>query len=61
MTSHAHSATTFLSDYEVPSGGDWTVHRETALVIEGVEGINNISICLFYSPGGNELLLNNYV
>ena len=60
MTSHAHSATTFLSDYEVPSGGDWTVHRETALVIEGVEGID-ISICLFYSPGGNGLLLNNYV
>ena len=56
----AHSATTFLSDYEVPSGGDWTVHREAALVVEGVEGIN-ISNCLFYSPGGNGLLLNNYV
>ena len=41
----AHSATTFLSDYEVPSGGDWTVHREAALVVEGVEGIN-ISNCL---------------
>ena len=56
----AHTATTFLSDYEVPSGGDWTVHREAALVVEGVEGVN-ISNCLFYSPGGNGLLLNNYV
>ena len=56
----AHSATTFLSDYEVPSGGDWTVHREAALVVEGIEGVN-ISNCLFYSPGGNGLLLNNYV
>ena len=56
----AHTATTFLSDYEVPSGGDWAVHREAALVVEGVEGVN-ISNCLFYSPGGNGLLLNNYV
>ena len=56
----AHTATTFLSDYEVPSGGDWTVHREAAVVVEGVEGVN-ISNCLFYSPGGNGLLLNNYV
>ena len=42
----AHSATTFLSDYEVPSGGDWIVHRETALVVEGMKGIN-ISNCCF--------------
>ena len=56
----AHTATTFLLDYEVPSGGDWSVHREAAVVVEGVEGVN-ISNCLFYSPGGNGLLLNNYV
>ena len=56
----AHAATTFLLDYEVPSGGDWAVHREAALVVEGIEGVN-ISNCLFYSPGGNGLLLNNYV
>ena len=56
----AHTATTFLSDYEVPSGGDWAVHREAALVVEGAEGVN-VSNCLFYSPGGNGLLLNNYV
>ena len=56
----AHSAITFLSDYEVPSGGDWTVHREAALVVEGAEGVN-VSNCLFDSPGGNGLLLNNYV
>ena len=56
----AHTATTFLSDYEVPSGGDWAVHREAALVAEGIEGFK-ISNCLFYSPGGNGLLLNNYV
>ena len=56
----AHTATTFLLDYEVPSGGDWTVHREAALVAEGIEGFK-ISNCLFYSPGGNGLLLNNYV
>ena len=56
----AHTATTFLLDYEVPSGGDWTVHREAALVAEGIEGVK-VSNCLFYSPGGNGLLLNNYV
>ena len=44
----------------IPSGGDWAVHREVALVAEGIDGFK-ISNCLFYSPGGNGLLLNNYV
>ena len=56
----AHSATTFLSDYEVPSGGDWTVHRGAAVIVEGAENVS-ISDSFFYSPGGNGLLLNNYV
>ena len=27
----AHSQPTFLADYELPSGGDWTIHRGGAL------------------------------
>ena len=56
----AHSATTYLSSYEVPSGGDWSVHRGAAVFIEGAENIL-IQNCLFDSPGGNGLFLSNYI
>ena len=56
----AYSATTYMSSYEVPSGGDWSVHRGAAIFIEGAEHIL-VQNCLFDSPGGNGLLLSNYV
>jgi hypothetical protein len=32
----AHTRTTFLESYEVPSGGDWSVHRGGAILLEGM-------------------------
>ena len=48
-----------MEPYEVPSGGDWAVHRGAAFVIEGAEDIE-ISQCSFDQPGGNGLLLSDY-
>lgn len=55
-----HSTSTFLSRYEVPSGGDWSTHRGAMLYVEGAEGVI-IEDCLFDGPGGNGLILSNYV
>ena len=56
----AHTAATYLSSYEVPSGGDWSVHRGAAVFIEGAEHVL-VQNCLFDSPGGNGLFLSNYI
>ena len=55
----AHSTTTYMEPYEVPSGGDWAVHRGAAFVVEGAEDIS-ISNCTMDQPGGNGLLLSDY-
>ena len=56
----AHTATTFMERYEVPSGGDWSVHRGASLVLESAEhvGLNSV---YFDQPGGNALLLSKHV
>ena len=51
---------TFLERYEVPSGGDWSIHRGGAVFVEGADGFT-MQQCLFDSPGGNALFLSNYV
>ena len=56
----AHTATTYMSSYEVPSGGDWSVHRGGAVFVEGAENVV-VENCLFDSPGGNGIFLSNYV
>ena len=56
----AHSATTFLESYEVPSGGDWSIHRGGAVFVEQVDGFL-LQNCFFDSPGGNGVFLSNYV
>ena len=56
----AHTQTTFLELYEVPSGGDWAIHRGGAVFAEGVNGLW-IDSCRFDSPGGNGLFLSNYI
>ena len=55
-----HTEPTFLDSYEVPSGGDWAIHRDGAVFVEGVDGVT-VEQCLFDSPGGNGLFLSNYV
>jgi hypothetical protein len=56
----AHTATTFLKRYEVPSGGDWSVYRGGTVFVEGVDGFN-LQGCLFDAVGGNGVFLSGYV
>ena len=51
---------TFLESYEVPSGGDWSIHRGGAVFVEGADGFY-MEKCRFDSPGGNALFLSNYI
>jgi len=55
-----HSASTFLAQYEVPSGGDWAAHRGGMVVVEGAAGVV-VEGCTFDAPGGNGLVLSNYL
>ena len=52
---------TFLDRYEVPSGGDWSVHRGAAVEV----GPNASGVLLrhnlFNSTGGNAVLLSGHV
>ena len=56
----SQTASTYFDYYEVPSGGDWSIHRGGALFVEGVDGFL-LQNCLFDSPGGNGVFLSNYV
>lgn len=51
---------TFLEQYEVPSGGDWSIHRGGALVVEDAEELL-LANCTFSHVGGNAVLLSNHV
>ncbi|KAH9251812.1 hypothetical protein BASA81_010255 [Batrachochytrium salamandrivorans] len=50
---------THMDGHEVPSGGDWTVHRGAAVVFEGAED-SSVYGCQFRFLGGNGLLVSNY-
>ena len=56
----AHTVSTFLRPYGMPSGGGWAIHRGGAIFVEGVDGFL-IQNCLFFSPGGNAVFLSDYV
>ena len=56
----AHTAPTFMEKYEVPSGGDWSLHRNAAVFIDGALNIV-VSGLLFDQPGGNAIMLSNSV
>ncbi len=51
----AHTESTLLDEYEVPSGGDWSTHRGGALFIEGAQNVvidNNLFfsvVCVTFS------------
>ena len=51
---------TYFESHEVPSGGDWAIHRGGAVFVEGVDGFT-MQNCVFDSPGGNGLFLSNYI
>ena len=54
------SATTFMQRYEVPSGGDWSIHRGAAVLIDGAANVS-VTRCAFERLGGNALMLSNDV
>ena len=54
------TATTFLEPYEVPSGGDWSIHRGGAIFVDGAENIMIVNNT-FDQVGGNGVFLSNYV
>ena len=56
----AHAATTFMQRFEIPSGGDWSVHRGASVVLESAERID-LQGLHFDQPGGNGLLLSKHV
>jgi hypothetical protein len=54
------SRITFLEITEVPSGGDWSVHRGGALFVEDAEGLQVVG-CVFNRTGGNAVIFSNHV
>ena len=54
-----HTASTFMRDYEVPSGGDWSVHRGGAVYLEGTR-FTSIKGCTFTQLGGNAVVISDY-
>jgi Right handed beta helix region len=55
----AHTTTTYLKPYEVPSLSDWAIHRGGSVFAEGTRNCS-IEACWFDAPGGNGVFVNNY-
>jgi len=55
----AHADVTYLDKFQVPSSGDFAVHRGGVVTAEGVEGLA-VENCLFRSPGGNGIVVAGY-
>ena len=53
----AHSMPTYLSSYEMPTGGDVSVHRGAAVVIGNTSNCT-ITDATFASVGGNGVLIS---
>ena len=54
-----HSKPTFMDSYEMPSGGDWTIHRGGAVFLDGTEDVV-IDSLIVEQPGGNGIFLSNH-
>ncbi|MGA9042149.1 MAG: right-handed parallel beta-helix repeat-containing protein [Terriglobales bacterium] len=55
----AHTTSTYLSSYEVPSLSDWAIHRGGAVFAEGTRNCS-IEDCWFDAVGGNGIFVDNY-
>ena len=55
----AHTASTFLEPYDVPSLGDWAVHRGGSVLFDGACDCA-VRNCWFDAVGGNAVFVNNY-
>lgn len=50
---------TYFAEYDIPSLGDWAIHRGGALLFEGTKDCT-ISRCEFANLGGNAVFFNGY-
>ena len=55
----AHTASTFLEEYSVPSLSDWAIHRGGSVFLQGAHDCR-IENCWFDSVGGNAVFVNNH-
>eukprot|EP00040_Diaphanoeca_grandis_P030936 m.183931 g.183931 ORF g.183931 m.183931 type:complete len:1001 (+) comp32172_c0_seq1:207-3209(+) len=55
-----HAASTFLNRYEVPSGGDWSLHRGGAVFVDAAVLVSIVG-CTFDQVDGNGVFLSRYV
>jgi hypothetical protein len=55
----AHTLTTYLARYDVPSLSDWSIHRGGTVFAEGTRQCS-IQDCWFDAIGGNGVFVNNY-
>jgi len=55
----AHTVSTYLKSYEVPSLSDWSIHRGGAVFAEGTRNCS-LEDCWFDGVGGNAMFVNNF-
>jgi len=55
----AHSTSTYLASYDVPSLSDWAIHRGGSVFAEGTQDCS-IRSCWFDAVGGNAIFVNNH-
>jgi len=55
----AHTASTFLDRYWIPSGSDWSIHRGGTVFFEGARDCA-VKDCWFDAVGGNAVFMNDY-
>ena len=53
------TSNTFMSAYEVPSGGDFAIHRGGAVVVTGTRNVR-FERCTFTLIGGNAILISDW-
>ena len=52
----AHTESTFMKKYAVPSGGDWSIHQNAMIFTQGTEDLI-ISGNILNGPGGNGIFI----
>lgn len=55
----SHAATTFMDEYEIPSPGDWGIHRGGSVFLEGAEDCA-VEECFFDAVGGNAVFISDH-
>ena len=56
----SYTRNTYMEQFEVPSGGDWALHRGGCIFVDGAENIH-ISYNIFRNNGNNNIFFANHV